>query len=73
MEFHNVELVWNSEFHKNEKAQKCTGIHDHSSSMCLNWVGWGGCSYHCDTYTASAVERIDHLRLINSLKLFTYL
>ena len=44
MEFHNVELVWNSEFHMNEKAseiKQCTGIHDHSSIMCLNWVLWG--------------------------------
>ena len=45
MEFHNVELVWNSEFHINEKAseiKQCTGIHDHSSTMCLNCVFWGG-------------------------------
>ena len=45
MEFRNVELVWNSEFHINEKAseiKQCTGIHDHSSTMCLNWVFWGG-------------------------------
>ena len=45
MEFRNVELVWNSEFHINEKAseiKQCIGIHDHSSTMCLNWVFWGG-------------------------------
>ena len=44
MKFHNVELVWNSEFHINEKASEIkqwTGI-DHSSTMCLNWVLWGG-------------------------------
>ena len=43
MEFHNVELVWNYEFHINEKAseiKQCTGIHDHSSTMCqLGIVG----------------------------------
>ena len=45
MEFHNVELVWNYEFNINEKVseiKQCTGIHDHSSTMCLNWVLWGG-------------------------------
>ena len=44
MEFHNVELVWNYEFHINGKAseiKQCTGIHDHCSTMCLNWVLWG--------------------------------
>ena len=45
MEFHNVELVWNSEFRINEKAseiKQCTGIHDYSSTMCLKWVLRGG-------------------------------
>ena len=45
MEFYNVELVWNYEFHINEKAseiKQCTGIHDQSSTMYLNWVLWGG-------------------------------
>ena len=39
MEFHNVELVWNYE--KASEIKQCTGIHDHSSTMCLNWVLWG--------------------------------
>ena len=45
MEFHNVELVRNYEFHMNKNAseiKQCTGIHDHSSTMCLNWVLWDG-------------------------------
>ena len=61
-----MELVWNYEFHINEKAseiKQCTGINDHSSTM--KWVLWAGCSFLCDTYTASAVERIDYLRLIH--------
>ena len=44
MELHNVDSVWNSEFHINEKAseiKQCTGIYDHSSTICLNWVFWG--------------------------------
>ena len=68
MEFHNVKLVWNSEFHINEKAseiKQCTGIHDHSSTTCLSWALWRGMSLPFDTYTASAVERIDHLTLIH--------
>ena len=74
MEFQNVELVWNSEFHINEKAseiKQCTGVHDHSSTICLGWALWRGMSLPFDSYTASAVERIDHLRLIH--KLLTYL
>ena len=40
-----MELVWNYEFHIIEKAseiKQCTGIHDHSSTICLNWVLWDG-------------------------------
>ena len=44
MEFNNVELVWNSEFHINVKASEIkqwTGINDQSSTMCLNCALWG--------------------------------
>ena len=62
-----MELVWNFEFHINEKAseiKQCTGIHDHSSTICLSWALWHWMSLPFDTRAASAVERIDHLILV---------
>ena len=75
MEFHSVELVWNSEFHINEKAseiKQCTGIHDHSSTICLNWALWRGMFLplwylHCICCGENWPLEI------NSLKLLTYL
>ena len=62
MDFHNVELVWNSEFHKNEKGSE---MHMYPRSWEHHVPELGrvvpGCSYRYDTYTASGVERIDHL------------
>ena len=66
--FYNMELVWNSEFHINENGleiKQCTRIHDYSSTMYLKWVFWAGCSFHCNTCNASAMERIENLRLIH--------
>ena len=54
-----MELVWNSEFHINEKASEIkqwTGIQVSIIIAAL---------LPCITYTASAVEGIDHLRLIH--------
>ena len=75
MEFYNVELVWNSEFHINKKAseiKQCTGIHDHSSTMCHNWALWGGMflpfwCLHCICCGENWSLQI------NSLRLLTYL
>ena len=73
----NVELVWEiSEFQRNEKLQKSINAQVPMiiAALCA-LIGHCGveCSFHSDMYTASALERIDHLRLLNSLKLLTYL
>ena len=58
-----------------KKVQKCTGIHDHSSTMCLNWVGWGGVEWDVLTIVILTLHLLwRELSLeINSLKLLTYL
>ena len=75
MEFHNVELVWNYEFHINENASEIkqyTGIHDYSSTMCLNWVLWGRMVLPL-WYLHCICCGENWLLEINSLKLLSYL